>query len=138
MTFVQNQAPTFIKQPQNGKVIANNTTNANIYTAGSNGSKVVSLIATTNSTSTVNCAIQVLNGSTLYTIGYVSIPASSGTNASNVPVNLFSATYMPVLPLDSDGNPYLFLISGDSLQISLSAAITGANAATFMAVVGDF
>lgn len=138
MTFAQNQAPTFIKQPQNGKVTANSTTNANIYTAGGNGSKITSIVCTTNSSAAVTVTLSILNTSVLYTLGTISIPANAGTNTTTPSMQVLTNSQLPNLPVDSDGNPYLFLISGDNLQVSLGAAITSPNVATFIVTGGDF
>src|SRR5580704_5292950 len=54
MAFTQNSVPTLIRQPQNGKVQINNAagqTPQTVYTAGPNGSKISSLIATSSDTS---------------------------------------------------------------------------------------
>lgn len=138
MTFVQNQLATFVKQPQNGKVQVNAVTNANIYTSGGSGTKIISLFATTNSAALVNCTIQILNGSTLYTLGTVGVPIGAGANNSVPSYNVLGNNQITGLPVDADGNPYLILISGDSLQVTIGAAILSPNVVTFVAIGGDF
>lgn len=138
MTFTQNPIATFVKQPQNFKAVANSTTNANIYTAGTNGSKITSVVCTTNSSAAVTVTLQILNTSVLYTIGTISIPANAGTNTTTPSVQLLTNSQLPNLPVDSDGNPYLFLVSGDNLQATLGAAILSPNVCTYIVTGGDF
>ena len=138
MSFTQNQLPTFVKQPQNGKAQANNTTNTNVYTAGGNGTKVVGVIACSNHSAAVACTLEILNGSTLYPLGTANVIQGSGTSVANAAVNLLANTICPGLPVDSDGNPYILLVSGDSLQITLSAAVASPNVVSVTAITGDF
>jgi hypothetical protein len=141
MAFVQNTTPTCIKQPQNGKfqlVNGSGTTAQTVYTAGGNGSKVTALVFSSTDTAAHDVQISITNGGTAYLLGTISVTIGAG-NTSTVPsVNALANVQLPGLPLDSDGNPYILLISGDTLQITAVVAVTTAKFVTAIATVGDF
>jgi hypothetical protein len=142
MSFVQNTTPTVVKQPQNGKVqIANadGQTQKTVYTGGSNGSKITSLIAVSSDTSGRDVQISISNGGTSYPIGTVSVPAGAGNSSAANSVNLLNATNLPGLAFDSDGNPYIHLISGDTLTVAALSTVTSGKLITVTAATaGDF
>ena len=142
MTFTPNAVPTFIKQPQNGKVQIANADAQNqktVYTAGANGSKVVALMAVSSDTSARDVQISITNGGTSFPIGTVSVPIGAGNTSAAVSVNLLNNATLLGLPVDSDGNPYINLISGDTLTVSALTTVTTAKLITVTAVgVGDF
>lgn len=142
MTFAQNTVPTFAKQPQNGKVQIANADAQNqktIYTAGANGSKVTALIAVSTDTSARDVQISITNGGTSFPLGTVSVPAGSGNSSSVTSVNLLNPAVLAGLAFDSDGNPYIHLISGDTLTVSALSTVTTAKLITVSAPsVGDF
>jgi hypothetical protein len=107
-------------------VNADGTTAKSLYTAGANGSIVVSISACSSDTSAVNMQVFANNGSTNYLIGTVNIPASSGANGTANSVALLNTTAMPHAKLDSSGNPTIQLPSGWSLQVAPLANVTSA------------
>lgn len=107
-------------------------------TPGANGTKVTGLWATNiDSTRAMVVQITVLRSAVNYLMTTVSVPLSSGNTAAAVPVNLMTSTTWPGLPIDSDGNPYFILNSGDQLQANVTVAPTPA-AVTIVANAGDF
>jgi hypothetical protein len=94
-----------------------------LYTAGANGSKVFGVIGTTSDTATHAASIAVVVGAVKYQFGDVTIPSTAGTVGTVPPVALFSAANTPGLPVDNDGNPYIVLVSGDTLQATFSTAL---------------
>lgn len=142
MAFTQNPAPEFVKQPQNGKVQIANADAQNqktVYTAGASGSKVTSLIAVSTDTSARDVQVSITNGGTSYPLGTVSVPAGAGNSSSVASCNLLDVTKLVGLALDSDGNPYIHLISGDTLTVSALATVTTAKLITVSApTAGDF
>lgn len=142
MSFTQNSVATLLKQPQNGKIQILNADAQNqktVYTAGGNGSKVTGLTAVSTDTSARDVQISVTNGGTSYPISTVSVPAGAGNASGTVGVDLLNLTNCPGLPVDSDGNKYLMLISGDTLTVSALTTVTSGKAITCVAVaVGDF
>lgn len=131
-----------VQTPKNGKVqIANGDAQAQktIYTGGAAGSKVTGLLLQSTDTSARDVQISITNGGTSFPLGTVTVPIGAG-NAGTVPsVNALNSAQLPGLPLDSDGNPYIFLISGDTLTVSSLSTVTAAKLITASVVgVGDF
>lgn len=141
MAFVQNTVPTFVKQPSNGKVnIVNADAQAQktVYTAGASGSKITSLMASSTDTAARDVAISITNGGTSYVIGVVAVPIGAGTSSGVNSVNMLNLSNMPGLPVDSDGQPYLLLVFGDTLTLSALTSVTAAKTITISAIGGDF
>lgn len=143
MAFSQNVNPSYIKQPQNGKVQilpADTTALKTVLTAGASGSKVTSLIATnTDSANARVIQIFIVNGGTNYCLGTINVPLNAGFASGVNAVNLLDPTIILGLPLDSDGNPYINLISGDTLQAaSLTTVAAGKAINVIAATAGDF
>ncbi len=140
MTFVQNTTPTLPKQPQNGAVqIANSDAQAQktVYTGGANGSIVRSLIATSTDTSARDVQISKTNGGTSFPIGTVSVPAGAGNTSGVVSTNLLDPTVLKGLAYDDNANPYIILISGDTLTVSALTTVTSGKTITVAAMVVD-
>jgi hypothetical protein len=142
MAFTQNIAATFAKQPQNGKVQIANADAQNqktVYTAGASGSKVTALIAQSTDTSARDVQVSITNGGTSYPLGTISVPIGAGNSGTVPSVNPLNSSQLPGIAVDSDGNPYLHLISGDTLTVSALSTVTAAKLITVTAAtVGDF
>ena len=142
MAFTQNISPTFVKQPQNGKVQilpADASAQKTVYTAGASGSKVTSLNAVSTDTVARDVQVSITNAGTSYPIGTVTVPIGAGNSGTVASVNMLDITKLVGLALDSDGNPELLLISGDTLTVSALTTVTAAKAITIIAAaVGDF
>lgn len=113
-------------------------TKKTVCTAGVNGSKVVGLTATSTDTSNRLAQVWLTRSATSYLLASVSVPTLSGTDGTTPVVNLMNTTDWPGLPVDADGQPYLFLDSGDTLQVSFTAQITAAKEADVTALSADF
>lgn len=114
-----------------------------LYTAGSNGSIVTGIYATTNDgTASHLVTCQVVNTAVKYGGAAVTIGGSTiGANgfANGVPaVNFMSPINWPGLPLDMNANPYLFMISGDTLQCTYATTLTSSDLINLVAVAADF
>ena len=110
-----------------------------IYTAGSNGSIIKALWATTNDASLAHLVTcQIVNTAVSYGGTAVSIPISSGFASGAPPVNMMSFVNWPGLPLDSDGNPFLYLVSGDTLKCTFATGLTSSDVINLVAVASDF
>jgi len=114
-------------------------TYATLYTAGTNGS-ICKAIWSDNSdgSATHLISVQVVNAGTKY--GGVALTSVSNAGFANAtpPQSLFSAATWPGLPLDQNGNPYLILVSGDTLQATFATAITASTQLDLHAVCSDF
>lgn len=99
-----------------------------LFTAGTNGSKVTSVIAATDDGSATHLLTLVLTRSaTDYYIGSYTIPVSSGTSGTANNVDLLSGGPSGTiigLSIDNDGQKYLFMESGDTLRLTFATALT--------------
>lgn len=142
MAFTQNTTGTFVKQPQNGKIQIANADGSNqktVYTAGASGSKVIALMAVSTDTSNRDVQVSITNGGTSYPLGTVLVPAGSGNSSAVASVNLLTSVALSGLPLDSDGNACIHLVSGDTLTVSALTTVTSGKLITVSApAVGDF
>lgn len=93
-----------------------------IYTAGANGSKCTGMsVANTDSSATHLVSFEITNGGNTYlTSSLTTVSPGVGATGS---ANAMSAWVG--LPSDSDGNPYVFLVSGDVLKATFASALTG-------------
>lgn len=142
--MVQNVNPTFVKTPN--VQVTQITTGAGIaggfvtiYTGGVNGSKVVGCTIAANTSATQDVRIAVVSsGSVTGYINTVSVPTTAGFASANIPVNGLSN----ILPVDSDGNPFVFLASSATLlqaqTTTNSSQWTAANFISFTVSAGDF
>lgn len=49
-----------------------------------------------------------------------------------------TSTIWPGLPVDSDGNPYILIASGDTIQATFATALTAADVLNIVATCSDF
>lgn len=91
-----------------------------IFTGGANGSKCNAGWIVGNSATNINISIGTFGfyDVTIQIIGGV----SPGYGTASPAISFMSAVAWPALPLDSDGNPYLILKSGQTLVAAISAA----------------
>lgn len=127
MSFTQNVFPTLPRMPRKGLVqIANADASAQktVITAGANGNKVVNLIASSTDTSARDVQVSLVRSSTTYVLATTTVPITAGFVAATPPVDLLAL--IPNLPRDQDGQPYLFLESGDTLVVNALTTVTSA------------
>lgn len=115
-----------------------------IYTGGTNGTKVTSVFVTNTSTSALIAAILTVTStgsgaSANYPIGSLVLPSLSNYDSAFAGQNLFGSVTVP-LPVDGDGNPYLFLTSSlNTLAAGISSAIqTTGGRVSFTVIAADF
>jgi hypothetical protein len=119
--------------------LGSNTNGVTIYTAGSAGGRVISLMASTNDTVTVNVFLYILRGATVVPIGLVNIPLSSGnTNAARFPVDFLNGVNLPGLPIDNTGRQYIPLIANDVLRATTLANLSASQSAWLTAHCADY
>lgn len=134
-------SPAFAATPKLGVVkIVNADASAqkDVLAAGSSGTKVVSVTAVSDDTSARVLQLSVLRSAANYILGSVSVPAASGTDGTTAAVDLLAAALVPDLPVDNDGQRYLFLESGDTLQVKSLTTVTSAKTVTVAAVAAHF
>jgi hypothetical protein len=120
--------------------LGSNVNGVTIETAGSYGTRIISLIASTDDTVTVNVFLYILRGgSTVVPIGLVNVPLSAGnTNAARFVTDFLNGTNIPGLPLDNTGRQYIPLVAGDVLRATTLANLTGGRSCWITAFAQDF
>jgi hypothetical protein len=105
--------------------LGSNTNGVTIYTAGSEGGRVVSLTGVTTDTVTVNVFLYIYRNTTVIPLGLVNIPLSAGnTNAARFVVDFLNGTNIPGLPVENTGRQYIPLLAGDQLKASTLANLS--------------
>jgi hypothetical protein len=107
-----------------------------LYTAGTDGSRCVGLQSTNNDGSATHLlTFQIVNGGLKYGGASVTTISNAGF-ANGTPPQLITkvpsyspwiaATGLPVWPLpeDSDGNAYIQMVTGDTLQVTFATNLT--------------
>jgi hypothetical protein len=114
------------------------TSTSNLVQGGTNGTKVESISVT--NTDTIDHAILIsMNVSgTLYAVANVNIPANTG-NVSVATLALLSNTAFSYLPLDVNGNRYMYLANAAcALTVSANSANGTGKVLNFVVQAGDF
>jgi hypothetical protein len=114
-------------------------TYATLYTAGSNGSRCYAVWMNNNDPSATHLVtLQIVNSTTKYGGAAVTTIASAGFVNGTAAQNLMTPSVWPGLPVDSYGNPYVQLVSGDTLQATFATSITSSDVVNLVAVCSDF
>lgn len=114
-------------------------TYATLYTAGSNGSRCNGMWMSNNDASATHLVtVQIVNSSTKYGGTALTSVSSAGFANATPAQNLMSSTIWPGLPTDSDGNPYLQLVSGDTIQATFATSITSSDVVNIVVSCADF
>lgn len=115
-----------------------------LYTGGVNGSKITSVIVTNTSTGgAINAVLTIgstVSGAQLfYQVSSITMPALASFDQQIQPVSLFNSSSV-LLPIDGDGQPYLFLNStAYTLSVGVSSAPqTNNGRVNFIAIGADF
>jgi hypothetical protein len=108
-----------------------------VYSAGANGSKITAFSASTNDGTVAHVVtIYITRSAVDYILSAVNVPVNSGTNGTVPSVDLLSL--IPGLPVDNDGQKYLFLQSGDTLRATFATALTASTKIDVVAIGADF
>lgn len=128
-----------IAASSNTVTLGSNTNGATILTASASGSRVYSLMASTDDTVTVNVFLYIYRGSTVQPVGMINVPLSSGnTNAARFPVDFLSSTNLPGLPVDNNGKTYIELGPNDVLKCGALANLSGGKSCWVTAQGADY
>ena len=133
--------PVFIQTPKNTQITIVNADASGqkvVCTAGANGSKVVALQLCSDDTSSRIIQVVIKRSGTSILVGSVSVPTLAGTDGSAAAVNALNTTIMPGLPRDNDGQPYILLVSGDTLEIKSTTTVTAGKTVSATCIHGDF
>ena len=118
-------------------VNADGTTKKTIHTAGATGSKVVTVVATSTDTVARTAQVWLTRSAVSYLLGSVVIATLAGTDGATATAGLLPASLLP-LPTDNDGQRYLFMVSGDTLQVGMTVAVTAAKEIDVLCIAADF
>jgi len=119
--------------------LGSNTNGTTVYTAGSQGGRIISLTGVTNDTVTTNVFVYILRGATVIPVGLVNIPLSSGnTNAARFVVDFLNGSNIPGLPVDNTGRQYIPLMPNDILRATTLANLSGGTSAWLTAHGQDY
>src|SRR5258708_28036057 len=103
-----------------------------IFTAGANGSKITSIMVnTTDNTATHLLVLYLTRGGVNYTLIYYTLPINVGGDGATAGVDLLAGGpngLFAGLPVDNDGQRYLFLESGDTVTLTYRTALTSTKA----------
>jgi hypothetical protein len=133
--------PVLVQTPKLGLaqiVNADASNKKTVVTAGANGSKLTALTAASDDTSARVVQVIVTRSATDYVLASVSVPAASGTDGTAAAVNLINSAILPGLPVDNDGQRYLFLESGDTLAVKSTTTVTAGKTVSAAANFGNF
>jgi len=115
-----------------------------VYTAGANGSKVVALTATSTETASARVAqVWITRSAVSYLLTSVNIPVNSGFDGITPAIDLLTQAILPSLPFSGgaggfDGQTFLYLQSGDTLQVSMTSTITAGKEIDVLAVGSNY
>ena len=119
--------------------LGSNTNGTTVYTAGSQGGRIISLTGVTNDTVTTNVFVYILRGATVIPVGLVNIPLSSGnTNAARFVVDFLNGSNIPGLPVDNTSRQYIPLMPNDILRATTLANLSGGTSAWLTAHGQDY
>lgn len=137
-SFVSPQTPNRgIVQFLQGTDIAG--TYKTLYSAGSNGSRCYGMWLTTNDSTAHAVIIQIVNGAVKYGGATISTGTTLPGFAVGVPsINVTSPTNWAGLPADQYGNPYIQLISGDTIQATFTNSLTSTDLINIVVACSDY
>ncbi len=111
-----------------------------LYNGGPNGSKITSISATNSSTQSLGTRLNFVSSTpTTFIVNTISTPINAGIDGVTQPSNLMGTSFS-ALPIDGDGNQYLFLTSSlQSISITITASIQVAGGFLNVTAIGaDF
>jgi hypothetical protein len=105
------------------------TNTAYIMSAGTNGSRVTSVIFSTNDSATENAYLLLDpkgTGASLSVIGLINVPLSAGTGAGVIVVDALASNVTVGLPIDNNGKRFVHLGPSDYLRAAVDTNQTSA------------
>lgn len=140
--MANSNAPMFIQTIRNAAVQIDNADSTDaqaLIAAGANGTKVESITVSSTDTDAHVLQLFINDGTNNHLLSEIAIPASSGNTSSAPAVSVLqSAQISGSLPYDSNGNRYIYLANGWSLQVAVTVAVTSDDIVDVVATGGDF
>jgi hypothetical protein len=110
-----------------------------LYTAGTNGSKCMGMYSTNNDASAAHLlTVQIVSSTVKYGGMAITSIVSAGFTNANPAQSLMSSANWPGLPVDNNGNPFVILPSGATLQATFATALTTSDLINIVVTCGDF
>lgn len=110
-----------------------------LYTAGANGSKCFGMYETNNDGSATHLVSVGIFNATINFGGMAITTASNDGFANATPAKaLMSPANWPGLPIDNNGNPFIYLQSGDTIQATFATSLTAATTVNLFVNCVDF
>lgn len=119
---------------------ADGTTAKAIYTAAADDSKIVGIYIQNSSASAYDITIssKVSGGATLFPIGVINIPASSGSSNAVSNVNIFTNANFIFLPIDPNLNKYWNVRALNEIHVRLNSVLTAGHILTIGVIAEDY
>lgn len=120
---------------------ATTTTTVILVTAGANGTIIKGINCTNTDTAAASLVqFNVARSAVNYLQTTVNVPLSSGniSAATAPPVNAMAPANWPGLPVDSNGDPFLNLASGDTLLMNVTVTVNSGKVVACTAVGADY
>jgi hypothetical protein len=123
----------------NASFVTADGTNTKILVTGGIDDSIISVITITSSDS-ADKTIELLIGDGLADalIGFVGIPANTGSNGVLNPINGLSNSSILGKKIDESGNPYILLAAGSTLKARARTAVTAAATISVQLTVEDY
>ncbi len=130
--------PQSIKNVTKTILNADGTAWVTAYPGGTNGSKIEGVYVSSTDTAAhdLQMSITIGAGTSLYTT--INIPIGAGNTGTVPAINILASAQLASLPKDSNGNPYLYIGNGNSLQFSSVVAVTAAKTLQIITIAGDY
>lgn len=110
-----------------------------LYTAGTNGSKISALWMSNNDASATHLVTcQIVNTAVKYGGIALTSVVSAGFATAVPPQNMLTPAVWAGLPIDGNGNPYLTMISGDTLQCTYATTLTASDLINVNVIASDY
>lgn len=114
------------------------TTLKTLWTAGAQGSKIVALFATSDDSANEDVQAWLNDGTIDSLLGTKQVLANSGFTNAVAATNLFDGVALPWLPIDRDGQRYLFIKPSGILKVNAKTTITAAKTLYLNAIGADY
>ena len=141
MAFTQNPIATRIKQPQCALANIANATGTGVVTlmtAGVNGSKVTGIQLTNTDGAAHAIQVAVSNGTVGFILTTANVAANAGNDGATPALSVLNNIISGGLPVDNDGNPYIFIPASNTITIKAATALNTGNLVYAICTYGDF
>lgn len=122
------------------KIIPGDTTTLKtLWTAGAQGSKIVALFCTSDDSANEDLMVWLNDLVADHLLGTKQVLANSGFTNAVASTNLFDGVIaMPYLPVDRDGQRFMFIKPAGILKVGAKATITAAKTLYITAMGADY